>query len=70
VAVIKPAAASGAAPAKDGRIAVFGDSDFASNRYYNLSANANFALNVANWLTEEADLISIQPKTQNPGCST
>ncbi|MGB8951737.1 MAG: GldG family protein [Candidatus Aminicenantales bacterium] len=51
---------------KEGRIAVFGDSDFASNRYYNLSGNGNFFLNTVNWLTEEADLISIQAKTSNP----
>jgi len=49
-----------------GRLAVFGDSDFASNRYYNVAGNGNFFLNAVNWLTEEADLISIQPKTSSP----
>jgi ABC-type uncharacterized transport system involved in gliding motility auxiliary subunit len=53
-------------PKKEGRIAVFGDSDFASNRYISLSGNANFFLNVVNWLTEESDLISIQPRTSSP----
>lgn len=53
-------------PKKEGRLAVFGDSDFASNRYYNLSGNGNFFLNTVNWLTEEADLISISPKTSSP----
>jgi ABC-type uncharacterized transport system involved in gliding motility auxiliary subunit len=51
---------------KEGRLAVFGDSDFASNRYFNYSGNGNFFLNTVNWLTEEADLISIQPKTSSP----
>jgi ABC-type uncharacterized transport system involved in gliding motility auxiliary subunit len=51
---------------KEARIAVIGDSDFVKNRYYGLSGNGNFCLNVANWLTEEADLIAIQPKTQTP----
>lgn len=51
---------------KEGRLAVFGDSDFASNNYYNLSGNGNLFLNTVNWLTEEADLISIQPKTSSP----
>lgn len=51
---------------KEGRLAVFGDSDFASNRYYNLSGNGNFFLNAVNWLTEESDLISIQPRTSSP----
>jgi ABC-type uncharacterized transport system involved in gliding motility auxiliary subunit len=50
----------------EGRLAVFGDSDFVSNRYYNLSGNGNLFLNTTNWLTEEADLISIQPKTSAP----
>jgi ABC-type uncharacterized transport system involved in gliding motility auxiliary subunit len=74
----KPAAAPAAeakpgetAPAKpeaekEARIAVVGDSDFIKNRYYGLSGNGNFFLNIANWLTEEADLIAIQPKTQAP----
>jgi ABC-type uncharacterized transport system involved in gliding motility auxiliary subunit len=51
---------------KEARIAVVGDSDFVKNRYYNLSGNGNFFLNIVNWLTEESDLISIQPKTQTP----
>jgi ABC-type uncharacterized transport system involved in gliding motility auxiliary subunit len=53
-------------PETEGRLAVYGDSDFASNRYYNLSGNGNLFLNTINWLTEEADLISIQPKTSSP----
>jgi ABC-type uncharacterized transport system involved in gliding motility auxiliary subunit len=55
-----------AGPGKEGRFAVIGDSDFVKNRYFGLSGNGNFFLNVANWLTEEADLIAIQPKTQAP----
>ena len=51
---------------KEGRIAVLGDSDFASNRYYGLSGNGNFFLNAVNWLTEESDLISILPRTSSP----
>jgi len=51
---------------KEARLAVFGDSDFATNRYYNLSGNGNLFLNTVNWLTEEADLISIQPRTSSP----
>ncbi|HRD02322.1 MAG TPA: GldG family protein [Candidatus Saccharicenans sp.] len=48
------------------RLAVFGDSDFITNKYYNFSGNGNFFLNTINWLTEEEDLISIQPRTQVP----
>jgi ABC-type uncharacterized transport system involved in gliding motility auxiliary subunit len=63
----KPEEKPEALPVKaEGRLAVFGDSDFASNRYFNLSGNGNLFLNTVNWLTEEADLISIQPKTSSP----
>lgn len=55
-----------AQPESEGRIAVFGDSDFVTNRYYYLSGNGNFFLNTVNWLTEEEDLIAIQPKTSSP----
>jgi|YNPBryunderm2012_1023409.scaffolds.fasta_scaffold00016_14 ABC-type uncharacterized transport system involved in gliding motility auxiliary subunit len=51
---------------KEMRLVVFGDSDFVTNRYYNLSGNGNLFLNAVNWLTEEADLISIQPRTRSP----
>jgi gliding motility-associatede transport system auxiliary component len=51
---------------KKARIGVIGDSEFVKNQYYGLAGNGNFFLNVANWLTEEADLIAIQPKTQTP----
>jgi ABC-type uncharacterized transport system involved in gliding motility auxiliary subunit len=53
-------------PKSEGRLAVFGDSDFVSNRYYYTSGNGNLFLNTAAWLTEEVDLISIQPKTASP----
>jgi ABC-type uncharacterized transport system involved in gliding motility auxiliary subunit len=57
---------SPAEPEKEARLAVFGDAGFATNRYFYFSANGNFFLNTVNWLTEEADLISIQPKTSSP----
>jgi ABC-type uncharacterized transport system involved in gliding motility auxiliary subunit len=61
-----PPAAEAKPADKKTRIAAIGDSDFVKNRYYGLSGNGNFFLNIANWLTEEADLIAIQPKTQTP----
>ncbi|MBN1561260.1 Gldg family protein [candidate division KSB1 bacterium] len=45
-----------------GRVAVFGDADFATNAYFNFQANGNLFLNVVNWLAEEEDLISIMPR--------
>jgi ABC-type uncharacterized transport system involved in gliding motility auxiliary subunit len=66
-----PAETQPAAPAETGqkreaRLVVFGDSEFATNQYYNLSGNGNLFLNTINWLTEETDLISIQPRTSTP----
>ena len=41
---------------------VIGDSDFASNQYFNFSGNGDLFLNVASFLAEEENLISIRPK--------
>jgi ABC-type uncharacterized transport system involved in gliding motility auxiliary subunit len=45
-----------------GRIAVCGDSDFASNLYFAVLGNKDFFLNIINWLAEEEALISIRHK--------
>ena len=45
------------------RIVVFGDADFASNRWFDAFSNRDFLLNSVNWLTGDYDLISIRPKT-------
>lgn len=44
------------------RIAVFGDSDFASNSYFNVQGNGDIFMNTISWLAEEEDLISVRPK--------
>jgi ABC-type uncharacterized transport system involved in gliding motility auxiliary subunit len=44
------------------RLVVFGDSDFASNAYFDLSGNGNLFMNALSWLAEEEDLIAIRPK--------
>jgi ABC-type uncharacterized transport system involved in gliding motility auxiliary subunit len=62
----KPEPLAKAEAAGEGRLAVFGDSDFATNRFYyynNNPANGMLLLNAVNWLAEEADLISIPPRT-------
>jgi ABC-type uncharacterized transport system involved in gliding motility auxiliary subunit len=48
-------------PKKAGLV-VFGDSDFASNNYLNLSGNRDLFLNTVSWLAEEENLIAIRPK--------
>lgn len=66
LASLTPKADAAGKTPPEGRLVVFGDSDFAANRLFDAYGNGNLFLNAANWLTEEADLISIQPKTQNP----
>ena len=44
------------------RLAVFGDSDFASNGYLGIQGNSDLVLNAVNWLAEQDNLISIRPR--------
>ncbi len=44
------------------RIVLFGDSDFAKNKFFASSDNADFFLNSVNWLADDYELISIRPK--------
>ena len=44
------------------KLIIFGDSDFARNRFFFSNDNADLFLNSVNWLTEDFDLISIRPK--------
>ena len=44
------------------KLVVVGDSDYANNTHVNLAGNKDFFLNTVNWLTEEAELISIRKK--------
>jgi ABC-type uncharacterized transport system involved in gliding motility auxiliary subunit len=46
----------------EGRAAVFGDSDWASNSLLGFQGNQDFFLNVVAWLAEDADMISIRPR--------
>ena len=48
------------------KLAVFGDSDFANNNYFNLQGNSDFFLNTINFLAQQENLISIErPKTKS-----
>jgi ABC-type uncharacterized transport system involved in gliding motility auxiliary subunit len=49
-------------PPTDGRVVVFGDSDFASNALLGFQGNQDFFLNTVAWLARDPDLISIRPK--------
>lgn len=44
------------------KLVVFGDADFANNRFITAFFNGDFFLNAANWLTDQEKQISIRPK--------
>lgn len=46
----------------EGRVAAFGDADFASNQLLSFQGNQDFVLNTVAWLAEDPDLISIRPR--------
>jgi ABC-type uncharacterized transport system involved in gliding motility auxiliary subunit len=54
-------AADGGAP-KVGRVVVFGDSDWITNRYFQYSSHKDLILNSLNWLAGEEAAITIRPK--------
>ena len=43
-------------------LVIFGDSDFASNKFYFALSNSDFFLNAVDWLAQKYDLISIRSK--------
>ena len=53
---------SSLADVKTASIIVFGDSDFATNRYFYTSSNSDFFLNSINWLVGDVALADIRPK--------
>jgi ABC-type uncharacterized transport system involved in gliding motility auxiliary subunit len=44
------------------RVALFGDSDFASNKILDLYGNRDLIMNTINWLTRRENLITIRPR--------
>lgn len=46
------------------RLVVIGDSDFASNRYYQEYGNSDLIVNSIDWTSRQEDLISLTPKKQ------
>ena len=47
---------------QEGRLVVFGDSDFTTNQYFDTQGNGDLALNALSWLAEDEALISIRPR--------
>ena len=48
--------------ARDSRIVVFGDADFATNYLFDFQKNGDLFMNALSWLAEEEDLISIRAR--------
>lgn len=45
-----------------GRVVVFGDSDFASDSFFNQYGNGDLLINAIDWAAEQEELISLTPK--------
>jgi hypothetical protein len=50
----------------EGRIAVIGDADFASNRFLRAVYNLDLALNTVHWAAERESEIALRPKLPTP----
>lgn len=48
----------------EARLVVFGDHDFANNGHLSVQGNGDLALNTMNWLADQAERISIRPRTR------
>jgi len=56
----KPAETDAAKP--ETRVAIFGDSDFASNAAAGISGNVDLFMNTVGWLSQQENLISVRPR--------
>jgi ABC-type uncharacterized transport system involved in gliding motility auxiliary subunit len=62
IAVVGDAAIAPAEGKQPGRIVVFGDSDFATNQWFDQFRNRDLFLNSVNWLLGEPEAITIRPR--------
>jgi ABC-type uncharacterized transport system involved in gliding motility auxiliary subunit len=62
IAVVGDADVTPAPGKKPGRIVVFGDSDFATNQWFDQFRNRDLFLNSVNWLLGEPEAITIRPR--------
>jgi hypothetical protein len=56
--------------AKEGRLVVVGDSDFARNRYVSEAYNADLFLNIASWLVGQEQFATIERKLPRASSTT
>ena len=64
MAVEKPGGEKDGKKTAGARAVVTGDSEFCSNAFVGLLANSDFFLNVASWLGEQEDRITVRPKAR------
>src|SRR5437763_2003656 len=64
IALRRPEASAHAASGRS-RIAVVGDSDFATNSFFHIMGNGTLFLNTVNYLAAQENLIGIQPRTHD-----
>lgn len=62
IAVVGDAALTPAEGKQPGRLVVFGDSDFATNQWFDQFRNRDLFLNSVNWLLGEPEAIAIRPR--------
>jgi ABC-type uncharacterized transport system involved in gliding motility auxiliary subunit len=62
IAVVGDAAVTPAQGKQPGRLVVFGDSDFATNQWFDQFRNRDLFLNSVNWLLGEPEAITIRPR--------
>ncbi len=62
---VSSAIPEGFAPEPGGRVVVFGDSEFATNRYILQGANRDLFLNAVAWLVEEEAQLAERPKDES-----
>jgi ABC-type uncharacterized transport system involved in gliding motility auxiliary subunit len=62
IAVVGDATIAPAPGKKAGRLVVFGDSDFATNQWFDQFRNRDLFLNSVNWLLGEPEAITIRPR--------
>lgn len=66
VVALRRGARDGGAGLRASRLAVVGDSDFATNSFFHIMGNGALFVNTINYLTAQESLIGIPPRTYDP----
>jgi ABC-type uncharacterized transport system involved in gliding motility auxiliary subunit len=61
----KESSGGGQAVTRPSRIAVVGDSDFATNSFFHIMGNGTLFLNAVNYLGAQENLIGLQPRSRD-----